>query len=243
MRWIQVLFCLLFLAAAANADPIMMAPGTDPFHAGQFTTAGQVILPAGFFDPGSDPFGAWIELAGLPVAPWLGPSNANLQIAGFDGQVFLGPVPIGPEMLPGADTIVQRLGTALLPDGGSDTVPIEMVALHLASTQPIMVTHNGGQNPTPWDVRFDLTVPAQGNMTITRNGSTFGGTFEATLPIQYRLTLLPAQPSTADPPVAFGEDVILMRGTWELTEVPEPSVWLLMVTGLAGVAMGRRRRR
>src|SRR2546427_58918 len=82
-------------------------------------------IPAGFFDPGSDPFPDFIPLQGSPLA------------AGAT-----------------TDTVIRRLDTAK-PHGPDhiDTIRIEIVSLSLVSSSPITVTYNGGLNPELWDVR------------------------------------------------------------------------------------------
>ena len=119
-------------------------------------------IPADFFDPGSDPFTGNVTLGGDPLGT--APSG------------ILGPT----------DAIVRRNDTASLPaPGATDVIDIEIVALSLTSTQPIVVTYNGGQNPELWDVRVTLSsaAPQQpGQMTINKECCN-GGTFESTLPV------------------------------------------------------------
>jgi hypothetical protein len=116
-------------------------------------------LPADFFDPGSDPFTGTITYSGDPISPGTGT----------------------------ADTIVQRLDPANLPTPypSADTVPIEIIALSLVSSNPITVTYLGGGNPELWDVRLGLSNFQQstGQMTITKTSGT-GGTFTSTFTVQ-----------------------------------------------------------
>lgn len=116
-------------------------------------------IPAGFFDPGSAPFGGDIILRGDPLNPH-----------------------------PTADTIVTRLAdTPPLQPGDSAMVPIEIRALSLESCQPITVDVGG--SPEQWDVRASLsqtTPQSTGMMTITRNHPD-GGTFSSDLPVVPRL--------------------------------------------------------
>ncbi len=117
-------------------------------------------IPAGFFDPGSDPFTGLVSLRGLSPT------------SGIDT----------------VDTVVRRLDSALLPnDGAMDTIPIEIVSLNLVSCAPIKVVINGAD--TFWDVAVNLQPAPQpiGSMTITRNDSN-GGTFTSQFHVLPRFT-------------------------------------------------------
>jgi len=148
----------------------------------------------GFFGPGSDPFTGHVQLKGVPLEthPICGGGN-----------------------LGSTDTIVRRLDNAQLPLLGSqDQIPIEIIALHLVSVQPITVTYNGGQFPDPWWLEVDLSVvPAPlGTMTITKTHPN-GGTFDAVFIVQPRFTFTnvttPSTVKTLDtgveglPPIQF----------------------------------------
>jgi kumamolisin len=138
---------------------------TTPAGAGTHADFSSNPIPADFFDPGSAPFGGDIRLQGAPINPF---------------------GPLGP-----TDTIVQRLAPAsLVGPGASATVPIEMVALSLVSSQPITVSYAGG-GTEQWSVKVCLSssMPQpQGSMAIT-NGTCVneGGTFSSHLPVQPRL--------------------------------------------------------
>lgn len=123
-------------------------------------------LPANFFGPGSDPFTGVVKLNGDP----------------------LDTLPAG--VLGSTDTIVRRMApTAPLLPGGSDTVPIEIVALNLVSCEPITITFNGGTSSQLWEVRVHLSVvapQAPGSITI-RMTHPNGGVFDSLLPVQPRL--------------------------------------------------------
>jgi predicted lipoprotein with Yx(FWY)xxD motif len=123
--------------------------------------AGQI--PLDFFYPGSDPFPGLFILSGDPVGPGTGT----------------------------ADTIIQRLAPANLPTPypSTDTVPIEIIALSLVSTNPIIVTSGGGQNPQLWDLTITRsnTAPSLGNLAITKT-SMSGGTFSSTFTVQPKFT-------------------------------------------------------
>ena len=84
-------------------------------------------IPADFFGTGSEPFSERIEFEGQSIDPSLGLS---------------------------VDTVIQRMGDAVLNGPGSEaTVPIELVALGLQSTQPITVMINGQE--TQWFVEVE----------------------------------------------------------------------------------------
>ncbi len=107
---------------------------------------------------------------------------------GFSGAVPLEGLPLDPFGLGDTDTIVQRLGTAVLPaDGSSDTIPVEIVELSLRSIDPIDV---GG---SLWDVYVgvDLSAASTGTMTITRDDAT-GGTFTSSIDVLSRISFRPA---------------------------------------------------
>jgi hypothetical protein len=160
---IRVLAVVAFLGLSTSAFGNDVLPGYDlwttpPGGAIENFGSGAEPLPADFFGPGSDPFFGTVFFTGEPIPL-------------YEGQ------PTG-----GADTIVQRQTPASLPfNGSSDTVPIEIVELSLVSTEPIVVTYNGGQNPSLWDVRVQLgPAPSLGSMQINRQTSA-GGTYSATL--------------------------------------------------------------
>src|SRR5690348_12899539 len=104
--------CEIFMGVATVAAPI--AAGLDSFETllGSEQNFNNAPIPADFFDPGSEPFG---------------------DIIGFEG------VPLGPGET--TDTLVERLDRAKLSGAfpSSDTVPIQIVALSLASVAPITV--------------------------------------------------------------------------------------------------------
>ena len=112
-------------------------------------------LPSDFFGPGSDPFDGAVYMTGQPIDP----SSAL------------------------ADTIIERLhDVAFTAPAGSEVVDIEMVELNLVSTQPILVTSNGGVDSELYDVTLtlDSNASSTGQMTITKTHEN-GGTFDAYL--------------------------------------------------------------
>ncbi|MHC4092594.1 MAG: hypothetical protein ACYSVY_20360, partial [Planctomycetota bacterium] len=122
-------------------------------------------LPAGFFEPGSDP---------------------------FDGQVSLEGQPLGTKYDP-ADTLVVRaddpFGRCELPSPDERTIPAEIVALSLVSSSPIVVTYNGGLDPEDWDVAVGLSVvsPPIGSITAVKDHCN-GGTYTSLLSVLPKFT-------------------------------------------------------
>jgi hypothetical protein len=155
------LFALV--ASSALADPV--SPGIDlwwtPNNGTTSVDFSATPIPADFFDPGSDPFIGTIALKGKPLTT------------------------VPPGVLGLTDTIVQRLEPALLTTcPGETTIPIEIVALSLVSSSPIVVTYSGGGSPELWNVDVCLSdsPQAEGSMTL-RHECPEGGTFDSTLPV------------------------------------------------------------
>lgn len=143
-------------------------------------------IPADFFDPGSDPFEGQIALQGAPLD------------TSFTSAIGL------------TDTIVRRVGTAVLPTCPSEaTIPIEIVALSLVSSTPITVTFNGGQDPELWDVQICLSASAQpqGTMTIRHECDDVGGTFSSTLPVLPKV-IFTRQSDSAERILDFGVELL-----------------------------------
>ncbi len=156
-------------ATLASAQQVVIQQGNDGWQTlpprELLTTEidfGTTPLPADFFGPGSDPFDGVVVLQGSP----------------------LDTVPAG--ALGSTDTIYERLADSLPMDiGGSDTVPIEIVALSLTSCEPIEVSFNGGTAIEEWvvDVHLSPTVAqTPGTMTIYLKHAD-GGTFDSDLPV------------------------------------------------------------
>ena len=113
-----LLVALAILIPGAVTAQEIIPPGFDAFITHETTCVDftDSPIPAGFFGPGSDPFGGTVCFGGEP----------------------LGPDPSCPAGWDNADTIIERLGPAEFPFiGASDTVPIEIVALSLQSANPI----------------------------------------------------------------------------------------------------------
>lgn len=155
--------CEVFIQSAAFAAPI--PAGLDSYatvNACLDSTATQI--PADFFDPGSDPYTDFVCLQGVP----LGPGATT-------------------------DTVVQRISATKFhgPSPKSDMIPIKIVALSLASADPIIVTYNSAQNPESWNVHVGLSPLPQpvGSMTITQETKN-AGEFDSSLPVLLRLTFI-----------------------------------------------------
>lgn len=127
----------VLLAWPLTADDV--EPGIDVWFTPEgTTTTGPIGLPGDFFDPGSNSLNVDISLVGYPL-PDLG--EVSLQ---------------------GADTVIERLQTAVLSEcGASDTIAIRIMALSLVSVDPITVTYGGGRASELWDVQVCLSDTSQ----------------------------------------------------------------------------------
>jgi hypothetical protein len=113
--------CILALLALLAASPILasgevITQGADLWKTATgftFTSFANNPIPADFFCPGSKPFTSLINLRGEPLAT---------QPAGSLG---------------GIDTIIRRLDDARLNDQGEASTRIQVMALSLASVQPV----------------------------------------------------------------------------------------------------------
>ena len=140
-------------------------------------------VPSDFFGPGSDPLAGTIVLRGEALA-----SDP-------------------PRALRPADTIIERLGDAFLPQpGAADTVDAVVRAVNLVGIEPVIVTYGGGQSPEPWELRVCLSDWPQptGSITIYR-ACAAGGAYAADLPVLPKLIFTR---------VADQETRILDYGAW-----------------------------
>ncbi len=174
----------------AGSDMFITPPGCCAPGCGTFVDLGDpdaTPIPADFFGPGSDPFLGVICLKGAPLVCTVGDSRCK-----------------------GADTIVERLSDAQLPFvGSSDTVDIQIRALHLISDNPITVTFNGDLLQfSEYDVEVFLSEHCEqriGTMTINLDSPT-GGTFTSRLSVTVKLVFTKVGPgpgvqtATLDPP-------------------------------------------
>ena len=100
------------------------------------------------------------------------------------------------------DTLGQRDGPIVCPGAGfprpCDPVGVELIELSLVSLDPIIVTENGGLNPTAWNVEVDLSptgAPPLGTLTATLTHVN-GGTYNAGIPFSPRFTFTEVGPAT-----------------------------------------------
>lgn len=171
MRTPRVVTFVLLIAFAATVAPAQPPP--DPFEIISGSNPGGTTIqpgtgtlppvPADFFGPGSDPFDGRIYLQGRPVdEPQFGTGACLLQRS-------------SDPMSPGA------------PVGTFATVPTEILALDLVSTEPIIVTY-GGLHPEEWDVRVvPSVIPPPLGATVVTKEHINGGTFESIFYVLPRL--------------------------------------------------------
>ena len=159
---VRPLWCgvILLLCAGVGAQGDDVLPGFDIFETvpgpGSRLNFADNPIPADFFEPGSDPFVDDVALSGVPFDPlFSGPTDAHVHRA--NPGVFGGDPPRA-------------------------TVDIELISLSLVSVEPVVVTSNGGQAPTLWDVNVTLGAsPATGQLTLQEDvpGPDGGGTILA----------------------------------------------------------------
>lgn len=138
---------------------LTIQPGKDVFTTvtGSYADFAVDPIPMDFFEEGSDPFNSRVDFTG---------------------------VPLDPSVYGDADSIVERQEPAILTGcPASATIAIELLALNLASTDPITVTYEGGGSPELWDVSVGVsTIPSTGSMTI-HSECLSGGTFDSQLTV------------------------------------------------------------
>jgi hypothetical protein len=155
-------------------EDLFKTPGTPSGSATDYEFS-NTPLPAGFFDPGSEPFDGTVQLQGAPL-------------------ITNPPAALGP-----TDTIVRRLGSVDLTPGGTQVIPIEIVSLSLVSCQPITVRYTSSPLIEHWNVSVclsDIVPQPQGSMTIRRApcAEPRGGTFDSTLPVRPHFTFTRVDP-------------------------------------------------
>ena len=164
------------------------------------------------YPPGNDVWSSTSCAAGGGSQYGFAPTPIPAGFFGPGSDPFTGVVLLG-GAAPG-DTVVARLAPAVVPNGGSDTIPVEIISLNLVSCQPIIVTYNGGTNPQQWDVQVTLDGPqGAGSMTIHRSNPT-GGTFDSIFPVKPRFTFTP---TLGGGPIVFNPGV---PGNMSATGIP-----------------------
>lgn len=147
---------------ATPGAAVVLTAGDDYWltgNGGATFSFGASPIPAGFFSPGSDPFFGAVDFDGSPIVT---------SPAGELGK---------------ADTIVRRLSDTLdLSPGGTDTIPIEIVALSLTSSTPITVTIGGG-SPSLWDVDVCINQPQPAGSIDLTLVTLEGGSYDSSLPV------------------------------------------------------------
>ena len=121
-----------------------------------------------------------------------------------------------------ADTIVER--TAGLPSGTTGTIPIEIVAMDLASTNKITLDLNSGLQPYDVHIRLSPGILSTGGMGVTHNNPT-GGTFDYFADIFVDIDFTPCgQPCGQTPPglslTAFPLNMNIFNAMWAHTPAP-----------------------
>jgi hypothetical protein len=141
------------------------------------------------------------------------------------------------ELKPIYDTVVERTGGMLNGAGDTETLAIKLVHLSLMSAQAFEVTYG------PISSFFDIFVsldPGQspGTLDLELTGNRTG-LMDTVLPVKYSITFKGVAPGDNGPFIVSGlEDVL--RSQDNGFAVPEPSVLLLLTTGLASLLARRR---
>ena len=161
-----VVACVLALAminAAGASEPIKKGVDVWMTVAGfARTTFADEPIPAGFFCQDSRPFNGTITMKGVPLAVTPGKG------------------------LGGIDTVVRRLDDAVFGDKGEATTRIQLMALSLASTQPIETSCG------KYDVAVSL-APGEQPVTTMRifRSNSLGGTYSAPLALNVKAVFTP----------------------------------------------------
>jgi hypothetical protein len=155
---------LLVMAIAAGAsEPIKKGVDVWMTVAGLArTTFAEEPIPAGFFCEDSRPFDGTITMKGVPLAVTPGKG------------------------LGGIDTVVRRLDDAVFDDKGKAATRIQLMALSLASTQPVETSCG------KYDVAVSL-APGEQPVTTMRifRSNSLGGTYSAPLALNVKVVFTP----------------------------------------------------
>jgi hypothetical protein len=157
-----VVTALIVAQAAFAAEPVHKGVDLWMTVAGRAQTSfADEPIPAGFFCPGSRAFTGTIAFKGVPLAT--SPSGS------------LGAI----------DTVVRRLDEAAFDDNGHATTRIQLMALSLASVEPIETSCG----------RYDVKASLAGEQPITTmrifRTSALGGTYSAPLALNVKVTFTP----------------------------------------------------
>jgi len=168
---------------------------------------------------------AWATEVGAGFDLFMTTQTTAVDLSGFG----LGIVPLqGDELLPGTDTIVERLAPAGVPNVGDfNTIPIELVALSLVSIDPVKI------ELLDFDIHVlggsDFEPQRIGEMTINRLDPN-GGNFSALLPVNATIHFLQVGGDVGnDFTVPFGDEFITQEGVWSET----PAFFSCFIPGLA----------
>jgi hypothetical protein len=164
--------CILVLALALALAVTSAAGASEPIRKGvdvwvtvagmAHTTFADEPIPAGFFCPDSRPFTGMVTLKGVPLAVTPG--------AGLGG----------------VDTIVRRLDDAVFNAKGEASTRIQLMALSLASIQPIETSCG------KYDVAVSLAPGEQPTTTMRIFlENSLGGTYSAPLALNTRIVFTP----------------------------------------------------
>ena len=239
-------FTLALLLAALAFAPTAAADDLNPGTINLQTTGLTAVtlnLPTNFFYHGT--ITTPLSFDGLPLSPQPGGSTGNLFVSNATSNFLGGSFSLNPAAVGDVDTVLQHGGATLPGVGGSVTVPIEVIALSLASSSPITVRTYGVDSF--WDVFVTLQAIPQPIGNLTLNQTTLsGGVFLAQVPALIEIVFVQigggGGPGTYPPPMGF-QTTATLTATGAYTVVPEPASLTLMGIGIAGIAARFRRRR
>ncbi len=160
MKKLTALLTMILLAAPLFAQKI--APGYDTWktvgNGETFMDFSDSPIPAGFFFEGSEPFTGAISFVGVPLATE--PAGA----------------------LQGTDTIIERMDTAAFDEDGLASSRMRIMALSLASPEPIDI------DGSLWDVGVSLAEVQPITEIVYEKLTEDTGEFLADLVVNVRLT-------------------------------------------------------
>ncbi|MCP4245907.1 MAG: hypothetical protein GY778_02555 [bacterium] len=159
-------------------------------------------LPAGFFD------------------------HDGMSCDAFAGEILFEGVPLDPDLVTAADTIVVRAFDPIQPSepmGTTRSVPIELVALNMESIAPITVICDG--QPVDWNARSEISTTVIGTMSVLKTHDN-GGTADVSLPLLQLLTFTkPADPAVQRvlDAAAQGLDPVVFTSTLPWSHSADPA--------------------